>query len=176
LKCTISALDTLKYYQYNEVHYKYIQMHWKNIQILCCLLKYIYLPLKIHSYVLIYIHIPSKYITVPSKYIIVPSKNLTNFWHILQYHYYTPISFHIHWNCLETSLFSTYVMVPHYSTKMSCTCHNMFNGIRKWSIFREFHKSYCLIKYLNPKLISWDPINTCWTYMVYTSITKPSPT
>jgi hypothetical protein len=30
-------------------------------------LKYIYLSLKVHSYVLIYIHIPSKYITIPSK-------------------------------------------------------------------------------------------------------------
>jgi hypothetical protein len=36
----------------------------------------------------------------------------------------------------------------------------MFTGIQKSSIFHESHKSYWLIKYLNPKLISWDPINT----------------
>jgi hypothetical protein len=77
------------YYQYNEVYYKYTQMHWKYIQILWCLFKYIYLLLRIHSYILICILIPSKYITTPSKI-------LTYFWHILQYHYYTPISFHIH--------------------------------------------------------------------------------
>jgi hypothetical protein len=29
------------------------------------------------------------------------------------------------------------------------------------SIFHESHKSYWLIKYLNPKLISWDSIDTC---------------
>jgi hypothetical protein len=161
-------------------------MHWKNTQILWCLWKYIYLPLKIHSYVLIYICIPSKYITIPSKYIIIPSKyitipskNLTYFWHILQYHYYIPISFHIlpytlklswdlsmmHFFVLSQTLFFKTVLAPHYSTKMSCTCHDMFIGIQKWSIFYEFHKSYWLIKYLNSKLISWDPINTCWTYI-----------
>jgi hypothetical protein len=76
------------YYQYNEVHYKYTQMYGeKNLNTLGSL-KYIYLPLKIQSYVLLYIHIPSKYITVPSK-------NLTYFWHMSQYHYYIPISFHI---------------------------------------------------------------------------------
>jgi hypothetical protein len=79
----------------------------KCIKILWCLLKYIHQPLKIHSYVLIYIHIPFKYITIPSKYIIEPSKNLTHFWHILQYHYYTLIFFHIPWNCSKTSLFRT---------------------------------------------------------------------
>jgi hypothetical protein len=70
-------------------------MHWNNIQILWYFFKYIYPPLKKHSYILIYICIRSKYIIIPSKYIIIPSKNLTYFWHILQYHYYTPISFHI---------------------------------------------------------------------------------
>jgi hypothetical protein len=29
----------------------------------------------------------------------------------------------------------------------------------------QSHKSYWLIKYLNPKLISRDIINTCWTYI-----------
>jgi hypothetical protein len=38
----------------------------------------------------------------------------------------------------------------------------MFTGIQKSN---EFHKCYWLIKYLNPKLVSWDTINTCWTYM-----------
>jgi hypothetical protein len=116
---------------------------------------------------------------IPSKYITVSSKNLTYFWHILQYHYYTPISFHIlpfklklswdlfipHLFILSLTLFFKTVLAPHYSTKMLCTCHDMFIGIQKWSIFHEFHKSYWLIKYLNPKLISWDPINTCWTYI-----------
>jgi hypothetical protein len=55
--------------------------------------------------------------------------------------------------CLITKLFFKIVMAPHFSTKMSCTCHDMFIGIQKWSIFHEFHKSYWLIKYLNPKLI-----------------------
>jgi hypothetical protein len=160
------------HYQYNEVYYKYTQMHWKKIQILWCLLKYIYLSLKIHYYVLIYIRIPSKYI-------MVPSKNLTYFWHILQYHYYIPISFHIHpytlklsWDLsiphlfvLSLTLFFKTVMAPHYSTKMSMACHDIFVGIQKSSIFHEFPTSYWLIKYLNPKLISRDSINTCWTYI-----------
>jgi hypothetical protein len=149
----------------------------EDIQIFWCFLKYIYLPLKIHSYVLIYI-------CIPSKYIILPSKNLTYFLHVLQYHYYTPISFHICWNCPKTSIFYTFcfvttlyfktVLKPHYSTKMSCTCHDMFIGIQKWSIFYEFHKSYWLIKYLNPKLISWNTINTYWTYIHWSQ--KLSPT
>jgi hypothetical protein len=37
----------------------------------------------------------SIYICIPFKYITVFSKNRTYFWHILQYQYYTPISFHI---------------------------------------------------------------------------------
>jgi hypothetical protein len=147
-------------------------MHWKNIETLRCLLKYIYLPLKIHSYVLIYIHIPSNHITIPSK-------NLTYFWHVLQYHYYTPISFHIlpytlklSWNL---SIMHLFVLLLYYFSKLSwrpiilpkccCTCHDMFIGIQKWSIFHESHKSYWLIKYSNPKLISRDIINTCWTYV-----------
>jgi hypothetical protein len=119
------------------------------------------------SYVLIYIRIPSKYI-------IVPSKNLTYFWHILQYHFYTPISFHIHpytlklsWDLsiphlfvLSRTLFFEIVLAPHYSIKMSCTCHDIFVGIQKSSIFHKFHTSYWLINYLNPKLISRDSIST----------------
>jgi hypothetical protein len=168
LKCTISTLNYIGiYYQYNEVYYKYTQMHWKKIQILWCLLKYICLSLKIYCYVLIYIGIPSK--------------NFTYFWHILQYHYYTPISFHIDlymlklsWNLsilhlfvLSLILFFKIIMAPHYSTKMSWTCHGIFVGIQKSSIFHEFQAFYWLIKYLNPKLISRDSINTCWTYICW---------
>jgi hypothetical protein len=104
------------HYRYNEVHYKYTQMHWKYIQIVWCFFKYIYLALRIHSYVLIYILIPFKYTTIPSK-------NLIYFWHILQYHYYTPISFHIHpytlklsWNLSIPHLF---VLSLHYFFKLS---------------------------------------------------------
>jgi hypothetical protein len=55
---------------------------------------------------------------------------------------------------LVTTLLFKVVMAPHYSTIMSCTCHDMFTRIRKWSILNKSHKSYWLIKYLNPKLIS----------------------
>jgi hypothetical protein len=139
-------------------------MHWKKIQILWCLFKYIYLLLKILCYVLIYT-------CVPSKYIIVPSKNLTYFWHILQYQYYTPISFHIH---LYTLKLSWDLSIPHlfvlslilfFKTVMSMACHDIFVGIQKSSIFHEFPTSYWLIKYLNLKLISRDSINACWTYI-----------
>jgi hypothetical protein len=166
LKCIISALNYIGiYYQYNEVHYKYTQMYWKKIQILWCFFKYIYLSLKIHSYVLIYIHIPSK--------------NLTYFWHILQYHYYIPISFHIHpymlklsWDLsiphlfvLSLTLFFKTVLAPHYSTEISMACHDICIGIQKSSIFHEFPTSFWLIKYLNLNSISRDYINTCWTYI-----------
>ena len=147
-------------------------MHWKKIQILWYLFKYIYLLLKIHFYVLIYIHIPSKYI-------VVPPKNLTYFWHILQYHYYTPISFHIHsytlklsWDLsiphlfvLSLTLFFKIILAHHDSTEMLMACHDIFVGIQKSSIFHKFLISYWLIKYLNPKLILRDSINTCWTYI-----------
>jgi hypothetical protein len=53
---------------------------------------------------------------------------------------------------------------------MSWTCHDMFTRTQKSSIFHEFHTSYWLIKYLNPKLISWDIINTLLN--LYMSITK----
>jgi hypothetical protein len=124
LKCTISTLDYIGiYYQYNEVHYKYTQMHWIKIQILWCLLKFIYLSLKIHCYILIYIHIPSKYI-------IVPSKNLTYFWHILQYHYYTPISFHI-------SIYVETVMRPLYSAPFCLVTNTIFQNCLGASLFYQ---------------------------------------
>jgi hypothetical protein len=155
-------------------------MHWQIIQIFWCLLKYIYLPLKIHSYVMVYICIPSKYITIPSK-------NLIYFWHILQYHYYTSISFHI---LLYTLKLSWNLFIPHFSVlslhcfsklswgliilpKYHCTCHDVFIGIQEWSTFQVSHTSYWLIKYLNPKLTSWNTINTCWTYICRSQ--KPSP-
>jgi hypothetical protein len=62
---------------------------------------------------------------------------------------------------LVTTLFFKTVIVPHYSTKMLYTCHDKFIGIQKSSIFQKSHTSYWLIKYSNPKLISWDTINTC---------------
>jgi hypothetical protein len=65
------------------------------------------------------------------------------------------------------------VLAPYYSTKMSMACHDIFVGIQKSSIFHKFPTSYWLIKYLNPKLISRDSINTCWTYI---HLTKASPT
>ena len=140
-------------YQYDEVYYKYTQMHWKKIQILWCFLKYINLPLKIHSYVLIYICIASKYITVPSKI-------LTYFWHILQCHYYIPISFHIHSYMLKRSyglsilhlfvlsliLFFKIDLAPHYSTRISYTCHDIFVGIQNQAYSTN---SIHLINWLN---------------------------
>jgi hypothetical protein len=59
------------------------------------------------------------------------------------------------------TLFFKIVLAPHYSTKMSMACHDIFVGIQKSSIFHEFPTSYWLLKYLNPKLISRDFINTC---------------
>jgi hypothetical protein len=113
LKHIINAKKYIEiYYQDNEIHYRYIQMHWKNVQILWCFKKYIYLRLKIHYYVLIYI-------LIPSKYIIVPSKKLTYFLHILQYHYYTPISFHIRWNYHKTYLFRMFILSLNYFLKLS---------------------------------------------------------
>jgi hypothetical protein len=93
-------------------------------------------------------------------------------------YYYTPISFHLHpytlrlsWDLyishpfvLSLTLFFKTVMVPHYFTKTSMACHDIFVGIQKSNIFHKFPTSYWLIKYLNPKLISRDSINTCWTY------------
>jgi hypothetical protein len=122
-------------------------MHWKYIQTLLCLLKYIYLPLKRHSYVFIYTHISSKYITIPSK-------NLTYFWYILQYHYYTPISFHIlpytlklSWNLSIPHLF---VLSLHYFSKLY------------WCliILPKYHAlaMTCLLKSKN-KAYSMNPIN-----------------
>jgi hypothetical protein len=67
---------------------------------------------------------------------------------VLSLHYFSTLSW-----CL--------IILP----KCCCTCHDMFLGIQKWSIFHESHTSYWLIKYLNPKLISQDIINTCWTYI-----------
>jgi hypothetical protein len=68
--------------------------------------------------------------------------------------YSTPFCF------ISNTIFQT-VMAPHYSTKMSMACHDIFVGIQKSSIFYKFPTSYWLIKYLNPKLISKDSINTC---------------
>jgi hypothetical protein len=134
----------------------------KNIQILWYLLKYIYVSLKIHSYILIYIKIASKYIAIPHYIPLVYVTKPLIYSNMLPY-------------CLETSLFCTslscyYTIFQNCHgliilSKCCCTCHDMFTVIQKWSIFHESHKSYCLIKYLNPNLISWNTINICWTYI-----------
>jgi hypothetical protein len=71
----------------------------------------------------------------------------------------------LHFFVLSLTLFFKNVLASHYSTKMSMACHDIFVGIQKSSIFHKFHTPYWLIKYLNPKLISRDSINTCWTYI-----------
>jgi hypothetical protein len=144
----------------------------KNVQILWCLLKYIYLPLKIQSYILIYIkylpntlqylhYIPLVYVTIPLiysnmlPYILKLSWNLSIMdLFVLSWHYFSKVS----WR---------FIILP----KCCCSCHDMFIGIQKWSIFHKIHKYYWLIKYLYPKLISWDTINTCWTYVCQSSKT-----
>jgi hypothetical protein len=63
--------------------------------------------------------------------------------------------------CLVTNTIFQNCIAPHYFTKMLMACHDIFVGIQKSSIFHEFPTSYWLIKYLNPKLISGDSINTC---------------
>jgi hypothetical protein len=85
----------------------------------------IHLSLKTHSYVLIYIHIPSKYLT----YFYIYYNTIT----ILQYpSLYVEIDLKPLYSeplCLVTTLFFKTVVTPHYSTKMSYTCHDMFIGI-----------------------------------------------
>jgi hypothetical protein len=154
----------------------------KNIQILWCLFKYIYLPLKIYSYILHtlkylpntlqYLHyIPLVYFTIPLIYSNMLSYTLKLYWNLFNQHFFVLptlfLSFHyiifsLLLFCLATT---TTIMVPHILPKCCCTCYDMFTGIQKWSIFHEFHKSYWLVKYLDPKLISWDIINTCRTYI-----------
>jgi hypothetical protein len=141
-------IDIKIHYQYNEAHYKYTQMHWKNIQMLWCLLKYIYLPLKIHSYVLMYtfqIH----YNTFQKPYILLTYITIP-----LLYYSILPCTLKLSWDLsilylfvLSLILFFETVMAPQNSTKMSCTCYDMFTGIQKWSIFHESHTCYWLIKY-----------------------------
>jgi hypothetical protein len=139
----------------------------KNIQILWCLLKYIYLPLKIYSYILHTL----KYLPNTLQYLhYIP---LVYFTITLIYYNMLPYTLKLSWNLSNPHLF---VLPLHYFSKLSwwyliilpkccCTCHDMFTGIQKWTIFHGFHKSYWLVKYLNPKLISWNIINTCWTYI-----------
>jgi hypothetical protein len=133
------------HYQYNEVHYKYIQMNWKYIYVYFSdTLQYF--PKTLHTFDIY---------SIPLLYSNILPYTLKLSWDLSILHLFV----------LSLTLFFKTVIVPHYSTKMSCTCHDMFTGIQKWSIFHESHKSYWLIKYLNPKLISWDPLNTCWTYI-----------
>jgi hypothetical protein len=163
LKYTINALNYIEiYYQYNEVHPNAL----KNIQILWCLLKYIYSPLKTHSYILVYIKIPSKYIAIPSLHIFGYVRIPLIYSNMLSY------MLKLSWNLPIPHLFV--LSLPYFSKlswrliillKCHYTCHDMFIVIQKWSIFYKSHECYWLIKYLNPKLISWDSINTCWTYI-----------
>jgi hypothetical protein len=62
--------------------------------------------------------------------------------------------------CLVTTVFFKTVLAPHYSTKVLCTCHDIFIAIQKSIIFHEFHTSHWFTKYLKSQLISWDTINT----------------
>jgi hypothetical protein len=76
-------------------------------------------------------------------------QNLKYFWHILQYHYYTPISFHIHWNYLETSLFRTFL-----------SCHYIiFQNCPGTSLFYQNVMHFPWHVYRNPKIkhIPWIP-------------------
>jgi hypothetical protein len=116
-----------------NIHTYTFQIHYNTFQKPIMLLTYVTIPL-LYSNILPYTSI----------YIETNLKPL----------YSTPL-------CLVTTLFFKTLMAPHYSTKMFCTCHDMFIGIQKSSIFHESHTSYWLIKYLNLKLISWDTINTC---------------
>jgi hypothetical protein len=168
--------NTLKYI---EMYYKCIELCWNTPPIQRASLKIHLFIIKIHYYVLIYIFITSKYRILPSKYMIVPSKNLTYCSHILQYQYYTHISFHIHlhtlrlsWNLsiphllvLSLTLHLKTVMVSRYTMKMSLAYHDVYVGIQKWSIFHKFPTFYWLLKYLNQKWTTRDSINTCWTYV-----------
>jgi hypothetical protein len=132
-----------------------------------------FLCFKIHSYTfqIHYSTFQKPYILLTYVTIPLPYSNI----HIL------PYTLKLSWNL---SILYFFVLFLYYFSKLlwrliilpkfCCTCHNMFIGIQKWSIFHESHKSYWLIKYLNLNLISWDTINTCWTYICQSW--KPSPT
>jgi hypothetical protein len=123
LKYTINALRYIEiHYQYNEVYYKCTQMHWKKIQLLWCLLKYIYLPLIIHSYILIYIKLPSKYITLLPKTL----HTSDTYYNTITIFQYPSIYFHVCWNCLETSLFRTSLSY-HYPIFQNCLGASLFS-------------------------------------------------
>jgi hypothetical protein len=88
---------------------------------------------------------------------------------------YPSIYIHIRWNCHETLYSAPFCLVTNtifqdchgaslfYQDVDGMPWHLCWN--QNSSIFRKFHTSYWLIKYLNPKLISRDSINTCWTYI-----------
>jgi hypothetical protein len=115
-------------------------------------------PFQIHYNTFQKPYISLTYIIIPLIYSNILSYTSIQDEHVLKPLYSAPF-------CFVTTLFFETVMVPHNSTKMSCTCYDMFTGIQKWSIFHESHKSYWFIKYLNPKLIAQNTINTCWTYI-----------
>jgi hypothetical protein len=123
---------------------------------------------QIHSYILHTLkHLPNtlQYLHyIPLVYFTIP----------LVYSNMLPYMLKLSWNLSNLHLFvlplycfsklSWYLIIL---PKYCCTCHDVLAGIQKWSIFHEFHKSYWFVKYLNPKLISWDIINTCWTYICW---------
>jgi hypothetical protein len=140
----------------------------KNIQILWCLLKYIYLPLKIHSYILHTLkYFPNTflyftYINIPSKYIAIPSLHTFGIlYNTIKYSNMLPYMLKLSWNLSNPHIF----VLPLYCLpKLSWY---LIILPKYFYIFHEFHKSYWFVKYLNPKLISWDIINTCWTYICW---------
>jgi hypothetical protein len=98
----------------SNIHMYTFQIHYNTFQKPYILLTYITIPL-LYSNILPY----------TSTYVEIDLKPL----------YFTPL-----W--LVTTLFFKTILAPHYSTKMSCTCHDMFTGIQKWNIFHGSHKSY----------------------------------
>jgi hypothetical protein len=116
-KYTISTYEILSnilkyieiYYQYIEVHYKYNQMHWKHSNTLVYS-KYIYLPLKIYSYIL---HI-LKYLPNTLQYLhCIP---LVYFTITLIYSNMLPYTLKLSWNLSNQHLF---VLPLHYFSKLS---------------------------------------------------------
>jgi hypothetical protein len=140
-------LDTFNTFKYIQIYFTCIELHWnilykhwitlkyttntmkytinipkciKNIQILWCFLRCIYLPLKIHSYISIYIKIPFKYIAIPSLHTCGVCQNTINILYyasiyveiVLKPLYFAPL-------CLVIRLSFKIVLAPNCSIKMS---------------------------------------------------------
>jgi hypothetical protein len=114
-----------------NIHKYTFQIHYNTFQKPYILLTYITIPL-LYSNILLYTSIYIETIMKPL--------------------YYAPLCLvtkTIFQNCHGTLLF--------YQNVLHLPWHVYWNP--KWSIFHESHKSCWFIEYLNPKLISWDPIN-----------------